>query len=436
MESRKGANNELLRRKRKMMLVLPVVLIPLLTLGFYALGGGTGGKGGKGIVVTKGLNMSLPEAKFDMKKKSLNKLGFYRQSEQDSIKLRESRKHDPYSGWKDSSLGSAAFGGLSGRAAPTGLKLETTPTDVQAGDLMRKLDLLKGVLNRQQQAPLPEAPLMGRSGEGVAYSGTRLPGAALPSSVVGSPASTIPPFSGQRVGIGQGDPDLDKLNTLMDKVLRVRYPGDALLRDSAPIVHEERAVQALAAPQAEDVMTTLSGTDKQDLETGFIDFDEERQGDSLAENMIPAVVDGAQTLISGESVALRTAGEATLGGVMVPFGTALIGKATLSGERLLVSVTAVRIGSRVIPVALEVVGMDGMPGIRVKGSINRDVSKESADEAVGSLGLTTVDASVAGQATAAGLQATKNLLSRKIRLVRVGLPAGYRVLLRNSKVNR
>jgi hypothetical protein len=90
-----------------------------------------------------------------------------------------------------------------------------------------------------------------------------------------------------------------------------------------------------------------------------------------------------------------------------------------------------RIGDRVIPVALDVVDMDGMTGIRVRGSINRDASKESADQAVSSLGVMSVDASVAGQATAAGLQAAKNLLSRKIRLVRVGLPAGYKVLLRN-----
>jgi conjugative transposon TraM protein len=122
--------------------------------------------------------------------------------------------------------------------------------------------------------------------------------------------------------------------------------------------------------------------------------------------------------------------------VRIPRGTSMAGKATLSGERLLITVNSMRIGSRVIPVALEVVDMDGMTGIRVKGSINRDISKESADEAVGSMGVTSVDPGVAGQATAAGIQAAKSLLSRKIRLVRVGLPAGYRVLLRNTRIKR
>ena len=244
------------------------------------------------------------------------------------------------------------------------------------------------------------------------------------------------PFTGTPARVGQGDPDLDKLNTLMDKVLKVRYPGDAPLRDTAPVEHDGRPVQALSLPVQEEVMSTLPVEEREGLETGFIELGEERRGDTLAENMIAAVVDGAQTLVSGEEVAFRTDGDAMLGGIRVPRGSPFTGKATLSGERLLVSVTAIRIGMRAIPVSLDVVGMDGVTGIRVKGSMNRNVSKESANEAIGSLGLTTVDPGVAGQATAAGLQAAKNLLSRKIRLVRVGLPEGYRVLLRNSKVNR
>jgi conjugative transposon TraM protein len=222
----------------------------------------------------------------------------------------------------------------------------------------------------------------------------------------------------------------------MDKVLKVRYPGDAPLRDTSPEAPPDRVVQALTVPPKDEVVSTIATDDGEDMRTGFIDLDAGTQGDSLAENMIAAVVDGAQTLVSGEGVAMRTTEDAVIGAVRVPKGTALAGKATLSGERLLISINSVRIGSQVVPVALEVVDMDGMTGVRVKGSINRDISKESADEAVGSLGVTSVDPGVAGQATAAGIHAAKSLLSRKIRLVRVGLPAGYRVLLRNTKIKR
>lgn len=450
MSGVKGATNEMVRRKRKVMLLLPVIVMPLLTLGFYALGGGRGGNDRHGLTLTKGLNMSLPEAKFDAKKKGLNKLGFYKQSDQDSMKLRERRKMDPYYAWKDSSVVGSGAGlvnreavaGVVRPGAPTGLRMEAAPTDLQAAELMHKLELLKGALSRQQPGAAPEIPPAGRYvGRDYSNAGSPLPFGAeggrlgsLPAVPGGGDRSgSLPAFSGG-MPVG-GDADLDKLNAIMDKVLRVRYPGDASLRDSAPVVPQGPPVQALTTPAAEEVMTTLAVSSGDDLETGFIDLDAGPRADSLAENIIPGMVDGAQTLISGEAVALRTTGDAMLGGTRVPYGTALSGKATLSGERLMISVTAIRIGSRVMPVALEVVDMDGMTGIRVQGSINRDVSKESADEAVGSMGLTTVDPSVAGQATAAGLQAAKNLLSRKIRLVRVGLPAGYRVLLRNSKVN-
>jgi hypothetical protein len=111
----------------------------------------------------------------------------------------------------------------------------------------------------------------------------------------------------------------------------------------------------------------------------------------------------------------------------------MTGKASLSGERLMVVVSSIRVGNGVVPASLEVIDMDGVARIRENGSINRDVSKESADEAIGSLGVTSLDPSLGGQAAAAGLQAAKTLLSRKVRLVRVSLPAGYRVLLRNTK---
>lgn len=114
----------------------------------------------------------------------------------------------------------------------------------------------------------------------------------------------------------------------------------------------------------------------------------------------------------------------------------MTGKASLSGERLLVQVSSIRLGSRSISVGLEVVDEDGVAGIREPGSLNRDAAKESLDQGIGDLGVTSLDASVGAQAAAAGIEAAKSLVSRKVRLVRVSIPAGYRVWLRNVKANR
>jgi hypothetical protein len=72
-----------------------------------------------------------------------------------------------------------------------------------------------------------------------------------------------------------------------------------------------------------------------------------------------------------------------------------------------------------------------MAGIRVPGTVTRDASKESASQALGGLGIASLDPGLGSQAANAGLQFAKSLASRKVRLVRVRLPAGYRVLLRN-----
>jgi hypothetical protein len=111
----------------------------------------------------------------------------------------------------------------------------------------------------------------------------------------------------------------------------------------------------------------------------------------------------------------------------------LYGVASLSGERLTVHVSSIRVGQAIVPVSLDVYDLDGLAGIRVPGAISRDVSKASADEALSGLGLASLDPSLGAQAASAGFQFAKSLASRKVRLVRVTVPAGYRVLLKNTK---
>jgi hypothetical protein len=78
--------------------------------------------------------------------------------------------------------------------------------------------------------------------------------------------------------------------------------------------------------------------------------------------------------------------------------------------------------------------MDGLPGIHIPGAITRDVAKESADQGISTMGLNALDPSLSGQAATAGIEAAKALISRKIKLVRVSVKAGYQVLLKNTKV--
>jgi hypothetical protein len=524
MEQAGNQSSEMFRCKRKMLLVMPLIVAPLLALAFHALDGGKGTAGRVVVSSVKGLNMSLPDARFDPKKKALNKLGVYKQADEDSVRLVERRKQDPYYAGgrtgqgpvRGSGFGSNARAGwFSGTRRDTGLLARpggvgvggwkpvggglaglgngVGHADEQADELLKKLDLLKGVLNRQAGVSGISGreglsgglvagtggrlgvgmPLSGdgaRAGTGMSAAGARQPGFAVGQSLNGQASGGMAArgaigsdsYTGARMpAVVQGDPDLEKLNGMLDKILRIKYPDRG---DTVAPSRDGRPVAQLTGAQKEEVIHTLpvaegSGSDKglnkrlvsgvgipgpgggQDSGvevpgTGFMDLDEGPAPDAMVDNGVQAVVAHDQTLVSGEAVELRLSQEALINGVRIPLGTMFSGKAALSGERLQVMVSAIRVGNGVVPVSLEVVDLDGMPGIREPGSINRDVGKESADEAMNTLGVGSFDPSFQGQAAAAGVQAAKALIGRKVRLVRVSLKAGYKVLLRNTKVNR
>jgi hypothetical protein len=92
----------------------------------------------------------------------------------------------------------------------------------------------------------------------------------------------------------------------------------------------------------------------------------------------------------------------------------------------------VRYGQNIFPVSLSVYDMDGLAGIYIPGAITRDVAKQTGDEAIQGIGLTTLDPSLGAQAASAGIQAAKTLISKKVKLVRVVVKAGYQVLLKDD----
>ncbi|WP_316809187.1 conjugative transposon protein TraM [Pedobacter agri] len=73
--------NQKMRDKRKFLLMLPVLLLPFLSLAFYAMGGGRGTK--ESEKKNPEINARLPEASFG-KEKAADKMSIYQQSQTDS----------------------------------------------------------------------------------------------------------------------------------------------------------------------------------------------------------------------------------------------------------------------------------------------------------------------------------------------------------------
>jgi hypothetical protein len=70
-----------MNKQRKFLLVLPLLVIPFLTLAFWALGGGSGAKTQK--IATRGIDITLPEAQFKKDQRN-DKLAVYQAASHDS----------------------------------------------------------------------------------------------------------------------------------------------------------------------------------------------------------------------------------------------------------------------------------------------------------------------------------------------------------------
>jgi hypothetical protein len=245
------------------------------------------------------------------------------------------------------------------------------------------------------------------------------------------------------------DPEMERIDAMLDKLIRIQHPGlverdTGTGKSAGPVLlftvpKQEEAVLGLgtgSAAEGGEAAADVAGSGTSVVTGGFIEIGDGGLRDSVGrrgDEALEATIDGDQTVTGGAWVALRLSREARLGGVLVPAGQLLTGEASLSGERLKVHIGGVRVVASILPVDLQVYDLDGVAGIRIPGAMTRDVAKESTAEAMSGLGLASMDPSLTGQAANAGLQLAKTLTSRKLRAVRVALPAGYRVLLRNNK---
>lgn len=75
-------------RKRKFYLALPVLVIPFLTMAFWALGGGRDGNRAFAAAPQKGINLALPSAQFK-EKSAPDKMDIYQSEKKDSSRTKD-----------------------------------------------------------------------------------------------------------------------------------------------------------------------------------------------------------------------------------------------------------------------------------------------------------------------------------------------------------
>lgn len=392
-----------LARERKFYVMLPIIAMPFLTLLFWLLGGGTGANGQGNPNSEKSLNTQLPGSGNDGSFK--DKLAYYEIAEKDSAKLYEQMQSD--TNYRQGADGYYNSPGMYHREYGD-------PTTQQIYQNLSNLE------KQMQQGYAQSTPRWSDDSYSIQKSyGGRSSG----STGYGNIGNEQP---------GR-DPELDQLNTMLDKIMEIQNPELANERLKETTEKRRGQVYAVTTPAKQKEVTLLDGNKTSQSGNGGFYALEEKGFSDMPQNAIRAVVHDDQIIVNGSTVKMRLVDEVSINDVNIPKDYFIFGKAQLSGERLVIKIESIRYGRSLFPVDLSVFDLDGLDGVYIPGSITRDVVKQSADRPLQSISLSSLDQSWGLQAAGAGVEMVKGMFSKKAKLVRVKVKAGYQILLRDEK---
>lgn len=426
-------------RQRKFLMVLPLLVLPFMTLMFWVLGGGKVNHA-DAQQAQNGLNMQLPGANLK-DDKPLDKLSYYEQAASDSLKLQQLMENDPYYQRHentdtsvllsmDTSLIRSKYGNNIGTRRSSSINHSTTYSDPNETKVYQKLAQLDAALNKASSP---------------AVSSVNNISTVKPRHNTSVNSGDIDRLEQMMQGMNQksDDPEMQQLNGMLEKILDIQHPDRVREKIKQTSEVKKGQVFAVAVNNDGNSVSLLDnrGTKNNGANTSFnspiqsnsfYSLDDETSLNE-SQNSVQAVIHETQTLVNGSTVKLRLLNDIFINGVFIPKDNFVFGTADLNGERLRIKINSLRYRNSLFPVELSAYDMDGMDGIYIPGAITRDVAKQSADRAAQQIDITTLNPSIGAQAANAGIEAAKTLFSRKVKLVKVTVKAGYQVLLRDEK---
>ncbi|HUH19370.1 conjugative transposon protein TraM [Albibacterium sp.] len=360
-------------QKRKFLMVLPLLILPFVTLAFWSLGGG------KNTMPTSipenqtGFNMDLPAAKFDKSEKQ-DKLSIYEASEKTNVLTNDS--------------GGDIFNSL---AFPNSNETLLNSNEEKINEKLAEIDaqINSSVLPSNAYAPVATNAyeISSKMSEDV----DRLEKLMLSFQVDGGE-----------------DKEMEQLNAVLDKIIKIQYPDFEKASVQEKGINTEGGVFAVHDPNVDDV-------------------------ESYRSNAIQATIHEDQDIVSGSVIKLRLLDSIQVNEALIPKNSFIYGVAAIDDERLKIEIASLRYQNSIFPVSLSAYDLDGLAGLYIPGAIARDASKEGINDAIQSIRMMSLDPSLSAQVADAGIHATKGLFRKKVKQVRVKVKAGYQLLLRDKK---
>lgn len=407
-------------RKRKFYMALPVLVIPFMTMFFWALGGGNGNVAAETDEFA-GLNMKLPDARFNEELNTWDKLSLYQKASRDSLKRSQAKKNDPYFRLsilkvsqdtlkRDSTKGRGVIN------ASLGDRKE--PLDETEARVYKKLSELQKHLDKSARAP-----------------GKRPAANIVPQASHATFENDIDRLESMMVMM-QNDPAQDKemeeINGVLNKILDIQHPERIQERLATAASDIDNTYSTGANPTEEQVGWIGNSLGAEAVEENrFYGLEEPVVG--MTENSaIKAEIYGDQNLVSGSVIKMELLQDISVNGIRIPKNRFVFGECALNGDRLAIKVSSIQYDNVIFPVSLTVYDIDGLEGIHVPGAIARDAAKKASNQAVQGIQVSGFDPSLEVQAANAGIEAAKGMLSKKTRLIQVTIKAGYKVYLKDN----
>lgn len=406
------------RRKKRIWLLLPVMVIPFITLGFWSFEGGSLDNGTDKEAASGKLILQVPGAQVNEDEK-ISKMELYRKQDQEMLGNSEAftpagdlfaGSFDPYGELTDAQIApnempsdfSMPVGGNSGGS--------------REKEIYQRLAQLHEQL--QQQEARPHASLGQRDD--------------FPLSGLSDDIDKLDEMMQSMVSPSGEDQELKQVSGILEKILEIQNPERRQAQISDSLLMHRPAVYAIKALGKGAELGFLGPQDSLSR-SGFYSFSAGSSALGESEQGIRAVVHGSQILVNGSTVKLRLTQKVSIGGQALAKDHFVNGVARLQGDRLQVSIKSILVGQSVFPVDLELYDMDGLEGIYIPGSIDREVAKNAMDRSIQGLDLRSLDLSLGAQVVSSGVDAAKNLLSQKAKLVRVTVRDGYQVVLQQKQ---
>lgn len=419
-------------QQRRFFTALPLLVIPFLTLLFWALGGGKGisaeAKGNE----PSGLNLELPKAYFTDEDENWNKFALYEKAKKDSLKYLQERKNDPY--YQVDYLTDASVPDEKQIEAPKKGRLNSS---LNKGD--RSIDPNEEKVNQKLEQLYRELDYTSTSSPKVSeadYSTTINDNDQFAADV-----DRLEQMMLMMQESGPEDPEMQQIENVLEKILDIQYPErvkqrmkEQALKDQAHAFSvETNPGQVYNSSLDDDYMVAASFGQITYGRNAFYGLEDDPAEASNGGNAIEAVIHETQELVRGSTVKMRLLNDIYINGQLVPRGQFIYGTCNINNERLKISIESIRSKNNLLPVSLEVYDLDGLPGIYIPGAITDDIARQTTNQTLQDLDFYSFDPSVSAQVANAGIQATKSLLSKKAKEIKVTVKAGYKILLKDSR---